>query len=231
MNNRKYDYSQVEQISGLEYKYSLIAIGLLVGLQFNIIPISDGSAAIILKTGLSLFVWWSFRQYFVKVNDMSTAKWLLIIISIFILYGIANLAFYWSTNLFENNMKNEALIPLFKGLFYLVMFSLIAFILVCFKILTTNKNHSFPLQGIALSSAIFIPLFILFSSISNFQYIWQLKNIVDGAMSDPTGGMLTPPDFIMGIFSSIKFFWNILVMLPYYFLFMHFYRADKYNSH
>ena len=229
MSEKKYDYANVEQISGLEYKYSMTAAAALIAIHLGFLGIGGGTTWIVLTTALSLYVWWSFRQYFVKVEDKATAKWLLVIIFTITLFGLSNLIFYSTTSMFEELPTNTFVYGLFNFLFYFVMASLIAFIAVCIKIISVNRNHSFPLKRIAISAALFIPLYMLVTSFSNIQFIWQAKEVMDVVMADPTGGMLTAPDMFSGLFSSVKFLWNLLIMIPYFFLFFHFYKADQAN--
>lgn len=36
---------------------------------------------------------------------------------------------------------------------------------------------------------------------------------------------------IAAIFSGVSYLWNLIMMIPYYFLFFHFYKADRANTY
>ncbi len=232
---KKYDYSKVESISGIEFKYAMIATAALILLHFGFIGETLGNFLWILSTtSLAMFIWYSFRLYFVKVGDIKTSKWLLAVIVIIAMHGVINILFYTSTSMYDNLPTNTFILSVFEYLFYLVLISLILFVAVCVKIIAVNGQHSFGLKRIGLSALFCIPIYFLVSSISNISFIWEAKQLADIAFGVGGGGYLDPQigiDLFSGVFSFLNTIWTIFIMIPYFFLFFHFFKADKANTY
>ena len=251
MQEKKYDYSKIERIADVEYKYSMIAVAAYIAIHLGFFDIESPTLWILATTGLSIFIWWSFRAYFVQVNDTSTAKWLRAIIGMYALFGVASLLMLLTTNLLDYLVTGKSIYYILYILQFILGLSILAFIAVCFKILFINKHHTFPLKRIALSALIFIPLYMLVTLMSNIQFIGQMGDIITSTtLHNPYlergdghylyknylyGDELAARDFIMtpisGIFSGVSFLWNVIMMIPYYFLFSHFYKADRANEY
>jgi hypothetical protein len=231
MKTKKYDYHNIEEISEIEFKYAMIATAILILLHFGFIGESLGNFLwIITTTGLATYVWYAFRLYFVKVNDHQTAKWILAIMAVIVLHGLVNLLFYLTTSMFDNLPTNNFALTIFEYLFYLVLLSLVVFIAVCIKIIAVNKHHSFGLKRIALSALFCIPIYFLISSIGNIHFIWEAREVMDIVFERGQGGYLDPQfgiDMFSGVFSFFNTIWTIFIMIPYFFLFFHFMKADR----
>lgn len=91
MKTKKYDYSKIEQTAGVEYQFSMLAVGTYIALHLGFLEIQSPFYWILATTSLAIFIWWSFRAYFVQVQDISTAKWLMAIIGMYALFGAASL--------------------------------------------------------------------------------------------------------------------------------------------
>ena len=250
MKEKKYDYANVENIAEVEYQYSMLAVAAYIGIHLGFIDIGGGSLWTLITSALAIFIWWSFRAYFVQVNDINTAKWLTAIIGMYALFGGASLLMLLTTNLFDYIATGKTIYYILTILQVILGLSILAFIAVCFKILFINKHHAFPLKRIALSALLFIPLYMSFTLISNIQFVGQIGDIVTSStvhspyLEDYDGNvyentfytdevaarkMVLKP--ISAIFSGVSFLWNLIMMIPYYFLFFHFYKADRANTY
>lgn len=227
MKTKKYSYENVEKIAQVNYKYAMIATACFIALHFGFFDdnLSDVSY-ILISTLLSIYAWYSFRAYFVNVGDTVTSKSLLVIISVIAAFGGVNFLVYSTTSLSTGLPTNDFVFSIFKILYYFIIISLIGFVVVCIRIVTISHKHSFPLRKIAISAMIFIPLYMLVTCISNIRFIMETKAIVDYAMANPVLST-EPPEFLSGIFSFVKFVWNLIILTPYYFLFFHFMKADR----
>jgi hypothetical protein len=243
MENRKYDYTNVEEQSGFEYKLSMAAVALYILYNLGYLGLGSGAFGIIVSTGLAIFIWWSFRAYFVKVGDLSSSKWLLFIIVMYAVFGFCSLVIRELSDFYVYLMSHESIYAIFKLIMYVLIFSLAGFVLVGIRLIAANRHHSFPLKRIALSAAVCIPISLLISMISNIQFFGQVKELADTFHeADVLGKIYFEEDYldfgdgsgilnsIFGIFSGIIFICNLFLMVPYYFLFMHFYKADKANN-
>lgn len=83
-----YDYSQVEDIGGVNYRYAMYLTGGYLALHILFKQLVCTSFGIILSTALAAGIWWYFRQYFVAMRDMLTAKWIKYMMSGIIVFGL-----------------------------------------------------------------------------------------------------------------------------------------------
>lgn len=203
-------------------------------------------------TSISILSWWSFRKYFVSVGDNVTGNVLLLIILILGIYGISisSLSSIFSLGSIIQQGDIYNLTRLFKAVFIVIaLLSLLVFV-GCIRILFSNKNHSFPLKRIALATAVSIPLFIIFGVIGSFTFISQFGGILYDSIPEKTvytdgqemfhlsGDIGEGGDVIRGIFGDISgifsfiiypfiFAYKIIIVSPYVFLFLHFYKMKK----
>jgi len=253
MNTKKYDYSKVEQTAGIEYKFSMLAVGVYIALHLGYLNIQDPFYWIISTTGLAIFIWWSFRAYFVQVNDTQTAKWLMAIIGMYALFGGISLFLLLSTNLFDYDYipTLDTILHLTNIIKIVLGIAIITFMLVCIKIVLANRHHVFSLKRIAISALIFIPIYMVFNLVYNVQFLGQMADLISAIPSGQSpyfegsdgyayknfmyDDQMMAQEMILGplssIFSGIGFLWNLLIMIPYYFLFFHFYKADRANTY
>ena len=230
---RKYDYANVERLAGVEYKYSMAAVAAYIAIHLGFIDIGGGSLWILATAGLAIFIWWSFRAYFVQVNDTKTANWLLAIIGMYALFGMASLLLVATTNVMEWIRTGKTIFYLLNVLMVILGLSVVAFMAVCIKVISINKHHSFPLKRIAISSLIFIPIYMTFFLIYNVQFIGEMGNLIWDTSLDSskiTYDILFG-DLISGVISFVTFIGNLILMIPYYFLLFFFYKADQENSY
>ncbi|MEM1121986.1 MAG: hypothetical protein AAGJ18_16155 [Bacteroidota bacterium] len=257
---KKYSFDNVEQLSGVEFKYAMAATSLLILMIWGIISAEGSPFGEFSLTILSVFSWWAFRQYFVKVGDKRTALVLLVLILTLALAGLANIAFsvVFDLNFMINVGSPHSILDFFKFMAWLLIFAGVVVFIGCFRIIWVNRQHSFPLKRIAISAAIGIPLYLLINALSTISFIGQaatILNDIDNAMHEApvyTDGVDLYQDFwevsrandrkavkdmiggIFGIFSFLLspfvFAYKLLIVAPYIFLLFHFYKADKANE-
>lgn len=178
MEEKKYDYTNVEHLAGVEYKHSMLAVAAYIAIHLGFLDIGGGNLWTLVNSTLAIFIWWSFRAYFVQVKDTVTAKWLQAIIEMYALFGGASILMSLTTNLFDYIVAGRTIYYILAIIQVILGLSILAFIMVCFKILFVNKHHVFPLKRIGLSALLFIPLYMLFTLMSNIQFVGQLGDIV-----------------------------------------------------
>lgn len=243
----RFGFAQSAEINSTRLKWAMGATAILILSFWG--WLNPGN---VINTLLLIFVWWSFRNYFVQVGDASTAKWSTIIMTIFAVYGISKFLFEIIFDLeFLLQVRNGGLIiSLFKGLFIILALSSLAIAVVCLKLLFTNRHHTFPLKRIALSSLFSLPLFLLVGSLGTLTFIGQVGDLMYEAIPEKTlytdgvevfhlwgdvggGGdiMRSILGDVGGLFSFILspfiFFYKVIIVLPYVFILHHFYWMDK----
>jgi len=226
----EYDYSQVEDIAGVDYKKAMIITGVFIAIHLFAKPYLTIFPVIWIfgTTGLSVAIWVYFKQYFDAMNDRKTGKWLQAVVGGIVLYGLINLfgAIYISfMNIWEvGQVDIGAIERIFK---IILQFSLIPIFIIFvagIKIISVNFKHPFPLKRIAVSAMFIIPIYMLVSIIENTALFGEVEMGLNLLMG-----------FLKLIFGSSNHeyvgfgtgFWgNIFLMIPYFFLLHHFYRAE-----
>lgn len=247
---KKYDFYNVEQISGIEFKWSMGATAVVILNLWGWLNVGPAIFTII-----SLFSWWSFRRYFTRVGDKVTGNLIFLIMLVIGLYGftITTLRSIFSLEFFIQLASSEAIMFLFKGVFIAIAILSIAVFIGCTRILAVNRHHSFPLKRIAISTAISIPIFIIIGVIGSLTFISQFGGLLYDSIPERTlytdgneyfylpGDIGEGGDMIKSIFgdlfsvfsfilSPFVFIYKVIIVLPYLFLFFHFYKMDKRNS-
>jgi hypothetical protein len=210
----KYDYSQVEDIAGVDYRKAMYATGAYIGINlFFKEQAVLGFFGILISTTLVVFVWFYFKKYFDAMKDYSTAKWIQWVMGAHILFGVVNLFSYIFTSIFSVPGRSEG--ELVQGVGFMI-FGIIASMLIVFisgfKLIGANKKNPFPLKRIALSTMFLVPLYMTVSLFENMPFLKELVMVFGG------------DDFETGLF------FNCILMIPFFFLLQHFYRADKYDA-
>ncbi len=226
-----YDYSEVEDIAGVDYKKAMILTGIYIALHL-FAKSTFGSFSpiwILLTTGLSVAIWIYFKKYFDAMNDQATGKWLQAVIGGIVLYGLINLFASFAFS-FENLRDlSKVDIKLIEGLanttFQLSLIPILIIFAAGIKIISVNFKHPFPLKRIAVSAMLMIPIYMLLSIVENLPILEELFLFVNFliAVFDYAFGDGNPE--LMQSF-KIGFMGNLFLMLPYYFLLHHFYRAE-----
>lgn len=217
VDDASYDYSQVEDIAGVDYKKAMYITAAYIVL--NIFYKQEavlGFFGIIISTTLAVFVWWYFKKYFDEMKDKSTAAWIQWIMGAHILFGVANLFSVSHLSVFgilDSAVTDNS--QLVQGFGFMVTGVLVALTIVFisgFKLIAVNHRHPFPLKRIAISTMIFIPAYMLLSLFENMPLVNQTMAFLGW---ESRGVSITR---------------NAVVMLPFFFLLQHFYRADKYDA-
>lgn len=227
MTNEYDDYPEKERFTGIDFKYAMYAAIAFILINLGFIDLK-GDLYVVLSTALTVYIWWSFRAYFIEAGDVNSAKWISFIAGVFLVTGLTSLFLRASTYL--GDYVATGIGPLVNFLIYFIGFSLIGVVAVCIKIIAVNKHHSLHLKRIAISSAIFIPLYIAGILISNIQLLHQLIAVANHGHlvgGDMFGDGLDFSGAVSGIFSFFMFIWNLILMIPYYFLVLHFNKVDK----
>jgi len=257
---KKYSFDNIELLSGIEFKWAMAATALLILLNWGIIEAEGSLLGELSITLLAVFSWWAFRQYFVKVGDKKTALLLLVIIITLALAGFANVIFsiVFDLEFLMNIGSPHYLLDFFWLMAWFIITSSVIIFIGCFRMIWVNRQHSFPLKRIAIAAALGIPLYLLVNALSTISFIGQaatILNDIDNAMNQPnvyTDGVNQYQDFfevsaaqdrqlakevlgdIFGIFSFLLapfiYAYKLLIVVPYIFLFFHFYKADKANE-
>lgn len=234
--NTKYDYRYTKDIVEVDYKKAswLTAIYIFLHLYAKDYFWNYPTVWIIATTGLSAVIWLCFKKYFDALNDKETGKWIRWVIGGYILFGIINfcssVVFSWEI---LKNISRETIEQMFSIVFKLILSPILIIFIVGLKIISINFKHPFPLKRIAISSMIFIPIYMFFTLLEHMPIINQtLHNI---------NNLLLPVKFFLSIFFDvdvnsntvgyfkISFTDNLIFMIPYYFLLHHFYKVDKGN--
>ncbi|MBR9920721.1 MAG: DUF4339 domain-containing protein [Bacteroidetes bacterium] len=210
----KYDYSQVEDIAGVDYQKAMYATGAYIAINifFKDIAVLN-FAGILISTTLVVFVWIYFKKYFDAMKDNSTSKLVTWIIGAYILFGVVNLFSNSFMSIYSIPDTGEDELARSSGFIYI---GIIAAMLVVFisgiRLIGAGSRHQLPLKRIAVSSMILIPVYMVVSLLENMPLLDEIAQMFGDDQFE------TGPVF------------NILVMLPFFFLLQHFYRADKYDA-
>ena len=208
-----YDYSQVEDIAGVNYRNGMMVVGGYIALNILIKSFVISTLGIIVSTALVVSSWWYFREYFDAMKDKDTGKFINWVMGAHIVFAIANLFLSttdWTIEA-EISLYDVILSVLGWGSFdyiggllfgiklatYATLFAMATIFIAGVRILWINNRHPFPLKRIAVSGMILIPLGMLI----------QLGEGVTKMVG-----------------TGITF--NAILMLPFFFLLHHFYRAD-----
>jgi hypothetical protein len=214
VQNTTYDYSNVEDKAGVDYKQATYITGVL--LLFNVVSVylPFNPIGIIILTGLAIAAWYYFKAYFDAYDDVVTAKWITVIMSangvlcLTYLYAwsidwqllVGASIFQGGYNLLMGGGQNtyyQGLVSSVDLIKYMLIGAALANFVAGFRLISINRNYPFPLKRIAVSSMLLLPL--LFIS-------YFIEGMMEGVQTNPII--------------------RILLGLPYLFLLHHFYRAD-----
>lgn len=227
MSHQKYDYRNVETVSGVEFKVAM-SITLAFILSHFLIknPYFLTFVAAMLGTG----VWWYFGRYFKAVGDRIS---MLMVYLIMIAFALAGLLAVYAGFVFDwENMAAEVTAALDIGaiagmfaFFQSVLWLLsVGIFLSGIRLLWINHQHRFPLKRIALSAMILVPAYLLVSVFMNFSFIWQLLDVAESSGNE----ILTRTTIeTRAEIDNVTFWMYLILLMPYYFLLHHFYRADQ----
>lgn len=207
-----------------------------------------------INTFLSVFTWWSFRNYFTSVGDINTARWLNTILIVLGAYGITTLLFsmLFDLGVLLQLSNGSFILTLFKGLFAILAVSSIAIIVVAVKLISINRHHSFPLKRIAFAALLSLPVYLLVGSLGTLTFIGQIGEVLASLTPGPT--LYTDGNEVFTLFGDIGhgtemfksilgdigdlfafilspfvFMYKVLIVLPYLFISYHFYRMEKWS--
>lgn len=224
--NRNYDYSKVEDIAGVDYKKAMILTMVFIGLNLFAKDIITNSFIWILSTtGLSVYIWIYFKKYFDATNDKATAKWLNWLIGGNILFGLVLLftSQYLDIRLiFENSSLYERN---FETAFKLVLIPMVIIFIVGIRIIRVNTKHPFPLKRIAISAMFIIPIYMLISLLEQMPLTNQWIGIWNLIILFFDFAFGVGDDNYLNLF-RVGLRGNLFLMIPYFFLLHHFYRAE-----
>ena len=216
----KDNYSKVEDIAGVNYKYAYVLTGifLVYTVLFNYWSLNLFGNLMI--TGLAITIWYYFKMYFDALNDRATGKFIWGIIAGYCIYfatllmvtdadfltrGQISLVEIIIGILYQFFTGEEAIlaftretIRLIEWAMFLAMLAGIGIMVSGIRILAVNKQYLFPLKRIAISAMIMIP-------------IWMLFHLAEAIIHE----------------SETSLTFRVFMASPYIFLFFHFYRADK----
>ncbi|MEZ4883550.1 MAG: DUF4339 domain-containing protein [Chitinophagales bacterium] len=210
-NKPRYDYSEVEDKAGVNYKTAMILTGILLVLNIILLDVALSSVGMLGVTGLAIASWWYFKQYFDSQKDTITGNFIMVIMGAHALFGFA---YFYISIVPWGDLMDCSIFDLILLLFgftigcvnefashigfimFLVMVAAVANFIAGFRILMVNRRYPFPLKRIAVSCMFLLPfLFCNYFS-----------------------------EGILGSDSGI--FLRTILSLPYILLFHHFYRAD-----
>lgn len=209
------DYSKVEDIAKVNYKYAIIITVVYILLRLFARQFTLSITGIIISTILVVIIWFYFRKYFDGVQDKSTSKWTNLMMGAYGLLALVNLfalSVEWRSTsimalveeiIFKDGDSAQELVTAISiieiGL--LVTFALI--FITGIRIIIANKNHKFSLKRIAFSAMIFIPISM---SVDLIQSIGLNEVLI--------------------FKEDLDMISTAIFLLPYYFLLYHFYRAE-----
>jgi len=244
---KKFDFENIERVPDNELKWAIGATAALIVSYMGWIGLGG-----LLSIALTLFTWWAFRRYFKAVGDEKTAKWVKRIMIVIAFYGASSFIFkiLFDFGFLVSLSSGSLIFTLFVILFVGIIVSSVFVFLGCIRILRTNKHHSFALKRIAVTAAFAVPLLITVGSIRSITFIGQIGKFVHG-YSQPDDSPLTTTDgeyvfslsagsneAVEGLFggiasfilSPIIFIYKVIIVSPYVFLLMLFYRMYKRNA-
>jgi hypothetical protein len=219
----KYEYSQVEDIAGVDYKKAYLITGVFIAAHF-LLP-TKFFHSFIGFFGIFIFpiiIWSYFKKFFQSIGDRKTGQFVNYIMVAYVVYFIAVTLIsiivsddMYNTSMFEIlfegflSILDPEYVPRFpetERYFTFLMITGIAFFAVFvliwisgIKLLRVKNRYKFPLGRIAWSAMICIPFSIL-TLLSNDNY------------------------------ANSWFVWEAVLLLPYIFLFIHFYKADTLDA-
>lgn len=227
--NQNYDYSRVEDIAGVDYKVGMIITGVYIFLHLFAKNIFIGVPLvwIIITTSLSVAIWVYFKKYFKAYGDTTTSKWVTGVIIGHVLFGIINLI---SSSLFTydnlSRFNPDTIDSMFSTAFQLTLIPMLIVFAIGIRIIRVNFQHPFPLKRIAVSAMFVIPFYMLITLIEHMpivnQGIYAMNEfmlLLDWLFNIENSGQTIS-------YFRIGFWGNLFLMLPFYFLLHHFYRAD-----
>lgn len=221
-NDDHYDYSHVEDIAGVDYQKAIYFTAGYILLHIFGEKYLEESLWTMATTILVVAIWYYFRKYFDEVQDFDTAKWINGEIVGYVIFGITNLYIYMNSSVInidrdpQLHFENLATVAS-----YGTFLSLSIIIAASFKLLFVQKRHPFPLKGIAISTMLVIPIYMIFSLLKNTAVIQESFLVLQLLGSLIFGG--SPEE---GKLIQVGLFGNLFFMIPYFFLLNHFYRAD-----
>ncbi|HMQ86283.1 MAG TPA: DUF4339 domain-containing protein [Flavilitoribacter sp.] len=211
-----FDYSRVEDKAGVDYKIAMIITAVFALFQVFGRPWALQTYGVAISTAMVCFVWYYFRKYFDAAGDKPTGTWINWIIGAYVGFGVLNLFalnIAWTEDIVEViwdrtvNGNRYAGADMQQSLniiqIGLLLFSMVI-ITVSVKIILVNHRHSSPLGWIAAATMTCIPLALI-------------TNLIES--------VLLSEEYIEN--RELTYIWSAILLLPYYFLFYHFYRADK----
>jgi len=245
-NDKKFDFDNVERISDTELKWAIGTTAVLILSYVGWIGLGG-----FISIALTLFIWWSFGRYFKAVGDEKTAKWMKRIMIVIAFYGVSSFLFkiLFDFGVLVSLSSGSLIFTFFIILFAGIIVSSVIVLIGCIRILRVNKHHSFSLKRIAIAAAFAVPLLITVGSIGSITFIGQIGKFVhehgrpddsplmtwdDGYVSLTAGSVGAAEELLGGLFSFILspiiFLYKVIVVSPYIFLLMLFYRMYKRNS-
>lgn len=229
------DYSQIEDIAGVDYKKAMILTAVYIALHLftkDYFPYFS-TTWILVTSILSVSIWIYFKKYFDAMNDKATGKWLQGLIIGLVLYGLINLftsfAFSFQNIQDYHEITKESFLKIFQTTFYLSCIPVLMIFIAGIRIINVNKTHPFPLKRIAFSSMFIIPIYMLVSLIENMPMTNQIIDVFNGILYIFYSLMTYLFGLGEGEFAEhfrVGFMGNLFLMIPYYFLLHHFYRAE-----
>lgn len=204
-----YDYSQVEDIAGVNYRNGIIVVGAFIFLNLFFKSFLITTVGSILATGLAIGAWWFFKQYFDSVEDKDTGKFILFVMGAHLIFGLTYLFVSTTDWVLEGQISiidlllgtglkyAEGVMTGIQVAIYGTFLSMAIIFISGIRIIWVNKKHPFPLKRIAVSAMFLIPL-------------GMISQLAEGITKVVEMGLLG----------------NLILMLPFVFLLHHFYRAE-----
>ena len=245
--NKKFDFESIERVPDNQLKWAIGTTAALVLSYMGWIGLGGFISMV-----LTLFIWWSFGRYFEAVGDEKTAKWVKRIMIVLAFYGASSFLF---TILFDFGVlvslsSGSLIFTLFIILFVGVIASSVVVFLGCIRMLRANKHHSFALKRIAVAAAFAVPLLIIVGSVKSITFIGQIGEFIyEYGRPDDSPPMTLDGDYFFSlstgsvgaaesmlgdiasfVLSPIIFIYKVIIVSPYVFLLMLFYRMYKRNA-
>lgn len=223
----KIGYDQVEDIAKVNYRYAIVVAGVYAGINLFYAQHAYGSFfGILLQLILPILCWRYFKKFFLEYGDRYTAKFInWIYASYFFFYATfiytaatdwvgsaANSGIEYLLNIIftvadPSHEQQTAYLEELSWMLMILIFLLVStfvFIWVAgFRVMKASKNYDFPLKRIAISTMVCLPIYMLY----------MVTAAMDTSMEP-----------------SENFFINLIGMLPFIFLFIHFYQAETLDA-
>ncbi|MCR9098977.1 MAG: DUF4339 domain-containing protein [bacterium] len=215
-------YDVVEDVAEVNYKPAAILTlcYAIANILFSEFMLRD-QFGIILNAGLPFLIWWYFKQFFIQLNDRTTAKFVnwvfagyaaFVPLLVYTLFNgwderigrtigefLVNVVFGFFIDNYESSREElDSLIFVSKFVFYSFLLTIIFLWIAGIRLLNVNNRYDFPLKRIALSTMFFIPIhmfYLLAHAVVNVLPSWTVM--------------------------------HLLAMVPYLLLASHFYKADS----